>query len=134
MNSLAYGHHRIPTRVEDVVDEAPDGEVLSAEAARAGGIIFPNRQPPAEPTLTVPNRPRCVWQQRREKHVTDARQIVRDQLGFADDDEEDEPATLADDDGEEDDDDEGPARTSTHSNPFILDSCAVSRSRRLDSE
>lgn len=117
IHSLAYGHHDIPTQVEDVVDEAEDGEVLRPGEARDRGMRVPIRQPPPDPTLVNPNRPRCLWQQRREQRVRDAREEVREQLAFADDDEDDEDDDEDDDDEEEDDsDDDGP----THNNPFIL--------------
>ena len=92
---------------------------------------MPRRQPPDDPTLTVPNRPRCIWVQRREQRVIDARQQVREQLGFADDDED---GAAFEDDEEDEDEDDAPTRTHSHSNPFILDSCAVARSRRIDSD
>ena len=67
--------------------------------------------------------------------MIDARQQVREQLGFADDDDDEDGAAFEDDDEDEDEDD-APTRTHSHSNPFILDSCAVSRSlnRRIYSD
>ena len=131
IHSLAYGHRDIPARVVDVVDEAEDGRVMVPEEAREEGIRVPHRLP-EDPTLTNPNRPRCIWQQRREQRVRDGRQEVREQLGFADDEDDDDAALDVDDEEEEEEEDAAPPRTHSHSNPYILDSCAVSHSRRLD--
>ena len=131
INSLAYGHHDIPVQVVDVVDERHD-EVFSAAQARERGIRVWRRPPADDPTLTVPNRPRCIWQERQQRRVTDGREYLREQLGFAEDNDDDEESAALEDD--DDDDDDRPARTSAHYNPFILDSCAVSRSRRRDSD
>ena len=60
--------------------------------------------------------------------MTNAKDSLRDQLGFDDDEEN------LDDDEDDDDDTDGGARTTSRSNPFILTSCSVSRKRRVDSD
>ena len=66
--------------------------------------------------------------ERRHQRVTNAKDYLRDQLGFVDDDEN------LDDEEDDDDDNDGGARTTSRSNPFILTSCSVSRKRRADSD
>ena len=66
--------------------------------------------------------------ERRQQRVTNAKDSLREQLGFDEDDEN------LDDDDDDNDDNDGGARTTSRSNPFILTSCSVSRKRRVASD
>ena len=101
--------------MEDVEEGAHD-LVLSAEEARADGINIP-RAPPVDP-VDANVRPPCIWQQRRQKRVTDGRQYLLEHLGFDDDD------------VEEEEDEEGYAHTTSRTNPFVLLEAGVARGRK----
>ena len=124
ISSLAFGHHDIPTQIENIDDGEPDAVILGHGEAVDRGIVL---RPAADPTLANP-RP-CLWMERRQQRVTNAKDFLREQLGFDDGDEE-----IVDNDEDEDDDNDGGARTTSRSNPFILTSCIVSRKRRVDSD
>ena len=121
--SLAFGHRAIPARQVDLEDETVGDLIITSEEARARGIMVPRRP---DPTLLNPRPNKNIWKDRQAKRVKTGQEAVRQMLGF--DEEEDD---IAEDD---DEDERGSSRRTSHGNPFILSSCAVSRKRNRDSD
>ena len=120
--SLAFGHRAIPARQVDIEDDTPGDLILTSEEARARGILVPR---PFDPSLLNPRPNKNIWKERQAKRVKTGQEAVRQMLGFDEEEEEIE---------EDDDEDErGSSRRTSHGNPFILSSCAVSRKRNRDS-
>ena len=118
---MAFGHCYIPARVVDVEDDQPGDVVLTNAEAVERGIAA---RPHPDPTL-VNARPsvKCIWEERRRKRITDARQYIHGQLGFGDDEDE-----VVDEVEDEEDEDDRPSRRRAH--PFLDEMCAVGRADR----
>ena len=110
---LAFGHRDIPAQVADVEDVGLGETILTHDEAveRRISTFVPREQNP---------RPPCIWEERRKKRLLDAKELLRADLGLADEEIED------DEDPKEDD--------GTHNtrppNGFILDQTSVSRGRK----
>ena len=121
--SLAFGHRAIPARQEDIEDETPGDMIITSEEASARGIVVPRRP---HPTLLNPRPNKNIWKDRQAKRVKNGKDAIFEMLGFDEDEEE------IDEDDE--DDERGSSRRTSHGNPFILTSCAVSRKRGQESD
>ena len=121
--SLAFGHRAIPARQVDIEDETPGDMIITSEEARARDIVVPRRP---DPTLLNPRPNKNIWKDRQAKRVKNGKDAIFEMLGFDEDEEE------IDEDDE--DDERGSSRRTSHGNPFILTSCAVSRKRGHESD